>query len=186
MKALRTQISEIERNLENHPEVPMKNTAEVERKIQNLSDTNEAIRQNLQKKRAIVDYDILIGTYRDLGEQIKNTEHQKARKMAEAVMPIEGLSILPDGLAYNGIPLEDECDSKKLQICVAIAMAMNSKLKVLRINGNELDSDSLIAIAELIADKDYQVWVEKVTDDGKIGFYIEDGTLVETEKNEDS
>jgi hypothetical protein len=36
----------------------------------------------------------------------------------------------------------------------------------------------LIAIGELVADKDYQVWIEKVSDDNTIGFYIEDGTIV--------
>jgi hypothetical protein len=152
--------------------------AEVEKKIATLNDTNEAIHKNAQKKQAMEDYETAIETYRILGDQVKITETNKALKMSQSVLPIEGLSILSDGLAYNGIPLEQECDSKKLKICVAIAMAMNPKLKVLRINGNELDSASLVAIGELVAGKDYQVWIEKVTDDNKIGFYIEDGTVI--------
>ena len=123
-------------------------------------------------------YETAIETYRTRGDQVKITETNKALKMSQAVMPIKGLSIMTDGLAYNSIPLEQECDSKKLKICVAIAMAMNPKLKVLRINGNELDSASLVAIGELVAGKNYDVWIEKVTDDNKIGFYIEDGTVI--------
>jgi len=156
----------------------MKNPAEVEAKIKTLGDTNEAIRQNARKKQASIEYETAIETYSKLGEEIKQVEGQKARKMAEAVMPVKGLTIQSDGLAYNGIPLEQECDSKKLKICTAIAMAMNPKLKVLRINGNELDTDSLKSIGELVAGKDYQVWIEKVTDSNTIGFYIEDGHLM--------
>ncbi len=163
---------------------PPLDTAEVEKKIATLSDTNEAIRRNAQKKQAMEAYETAIETYRTLGDQVKITETNKALKMSQAVMPIKGLSIMTDGLAYNSIPLEQECDSKKLKICVAIAMAMNPKLKVLRINGNELDSASLVAIGELVAGKNYDVWIEKVTDENTIGFYIEDGTVIPREENE--
>lgn len=177
LAALQNQKAQIEREIAPHLEILYRDTAEVEQKIQNLSDTNEAIRRNIQRKQAIVDYDIHVAAYKDLGDQVKNTENQKARKMAEAVMPVRGLMIRSDGLAFEGIPLEQVNAAKKLEVCVAIAMALNPKLKVLRINGNDLDKDSLVTIAELIADKDYQVWVEKVSDDSKIGFYIEDGSL---------
>ena len=177
LKGLRTQISAIERELEQYPEVPMKDSAEVEAKLKSQSATNEAIRRNVQKKHAMVDADIHAAAYAELGDKIKMVENEKAKKLAEAVMPVKGLSILPDGLGYNGLPLEQECQSKRLKICVAIAMALNPKLKVLRIDGNGLDHDSLVAIGELVAGKDYQVWIEKVSDDNTIGFYIEDGHL---------
>jgi len=121
--------------------------------------------------------------YSKLGDEIKVVENQKAKKLAETVMPVKGLTILPDGLAYDGIPLEQVNAAKNLEICVAISMALNPKLKVLRINGNDLDTESLLAIGRLVADKDYQVWIEKVTDGDEIGFYIEDGHLT-GEQNE--
>jgi len=164
--------------IQQYSKVSTKDPAEVESKIKTLGETNEAIRQNARKTQASIEYEMAIETYSKLGEEIKQVEGQKARKMAEAVMPVKGLTIQSDGLAYNGIPLEQECDSKKLKICTAIAMAMNPKLKVLRINGNELDTDSLKSIGELVAGKDYQVWIEKVTDSNTIGFYIEDGHLI--------
>ena len=163
------------------PELPVKDSAEVEAKLKSLSATNEAIRRNNQKRAAMVDVDIHTSAYRDLGDEIKMVENEKAKKLAETVMPVEGLTILADGLGYNGLPLEQECQSKRLKICVAIAMALNPKLKVLRIDGNGLDKDSLVAIGELVAGKDYQVWIEKVSDDNTIGFYIEDGHLVDAD-----
>ena len=170
-----TQKAETEKLLQ--PEIPMKNSAEVEAKLKSLSATNEAIRRNVQKKQAMTDYDQCKLQYSLLGDEIDTVENQKAKKLAEAVMPVEGLTILPDGLGYNGLPLEQECQSKQLKICVAIAMAMNPKLTVLRIDGNGLDKDSLVAIGELVAGTEYQLWMEVVADDNTIGFYIEDGHL---------
>lgn len=178
LDALADQRNDLVALLQNQPEVPTKDPANVEQKIATLNETNEAIRRNTQRRQALADVGIHTAAYSQLGTDIKAVENQKAKKMAEAVMPIEGLSIRPEGLGYNGLPLEQECDSKKLKICVAIAMALNPKLKVLRINGNELDSESLAAIGELVAGKDYQVWIEKVADDNKIGFFVEDGHLV--------
>ena len=92
-------------------------------------------------------------------------------------MPVAGLSVLHNVLAFGGIPLEQVNSAKQLEVCVAISMALNPKLQVLRIDGNALDKDSLATIGQLVADKDYQVWIEKVSDNNLIGFYIEDGTL---------
>jgi hypothetical protein len=181
LQALAKQKLQIGRGI--NVDIPTKDSAEVEAKLNSLSATNEAIRWNKQKEQAVMQYDGCVSMYSKLGDDIKMVENQKAKKLAGAVMPVVGLTILPDGLGYNGLPLEQECDSKRLKICVAIAMAMNPKLKVLRIDGNGLDKDSLVAIGELVTGKDYQVWIEKVSDDKKIGFYIEDGHLA-GEQNE--
>jgi len=166
-----------------HSETSLKDSAEVETKLKALSSTNEAIRKNAQKKEAMATYDRCGEEYSRFGDEIKMVENQKAKKLAETPMPVEGLMILPDGLGYNGLPLEQECQSKRLKICVAIAMAMNPKLTVLRIDGNGLDQDSRVAIGELVAGTKYQLWMEVVSDDNSIGFYIEDGTLSETQKD---
>ena len=155
----------------------MKNPAEAEAKLKSLSTTNEAIRRNRQKNQAIIRSEGYADDYRTLGDEIKIVENQKAKKLAETVMPVRGLTILADGLAYDGIPLEQVNAAKKLEICVAISMALNPKLKVLRINGNDLDTESLLAIGRLVDNQGYQVWIEKVSDDNTIGFYIEDGYL---------
>jgi len=183
LTSLITTKASLEQQLQTAPQ--LKSSAEVEAKIKALTDTNEAIRLNAQKKGAMETYERCITEYSNLGDDIKIVENQKAKKLAETVMPVEGLSILPDGLAYNGIPLEQVNSAKKLEICVAISMALNPKLKVLRIDGNALDTESLLAIGKIVDNQGYQVWIEKVSDDNKIGFYIEDGHLTgETNEKE--
>ena len=164
-----------------------KNPAEVEAKLKSLSATNEAIRTNAQKTKALKVYHDCTGEYTRLGDEIKIVENQKTRKLAETVMPVKGLTILSDGLAFDGIPLEQVNTAKQLEICVSISMVMNPKLKVLRINGNDLDTASLLAIGKIADNQGYQIWIEKVSDDDKIGFYIEDGHLItELEPNDPS
>lgn len=179
LRELRGQVSEIERGLEHDSETTAKDPAEVEAKLKSLSATNEAIRTNAQKNKALTAFNDCTAEYTKLGDEIKIVENQKTKKLAETVMPVKGLTILSGGLAYEGIPLEQVNTAKKLEICVAISMAMNPKLKVLRVNGNDLDTESLLAIGRIADNQGYQIWIEKVTDDNKIGFYIEDGQVKE-------
>lgn len=172
---LQTMKADVEKTI--RPEVPTQDSAEVEAKLKSLSATNEAIRLNAQKKQAMTAMERCVEGYSKLGDDIKVVENQKAKKLAETVMPVEGLAILPDGLTYDRIPLEQVNKAKRLEICIAISMAMNPKLKVLRIDGNVLDTKSLLALGKIIDDQGYQVWIEKVSDDNTIGFYIEDGHL---------
>lgn len=170
----------LDKTLATNKEVPMQDAAPVEAEIKALDVTNKAIRSNEEKRLALVDVQKHTNTYSDLGAQIKIVEQNKAKKMAESVMPVKGLSIRADGLSFNGIPLEQVNSAKQLEVCVAVSMVMNPKLKVLRINGNDLDNESLLAIGRLADNQGYQIWVEKVSDDSTVGFFIEEGAVKPT------
>ena len=61
-----------------------------------------------------------------------------------------------------------------------MAMALNPELRVIRIlDGSLLDRDNLALIAEAAAEHDYQVWIERVSDDSPTAVVIEDGEVVE-------
>ena len=103
-------------------------------------------------------------------------EKETALKTAE--MPIPGLSVNDTGVTYNDIPFGQLSSSEQLKVSLGIAMALNPKLKVIRItDGSLLDEDSMAIIRKLAEKKDYQVWCEKVDGTGKIGFYIEEGEV---------
>jgi hypothetical protein len=61
-------------------------------------------------------------------------------------------------------------------------MNLNPTLRVIRImDGSLLDADSLAAIAAAASAADYQVWIERVDDDGAVGaVIIEDGEIRES------
>lgn len=102
----------------------------------------------------------------------------KADALAAAKLPIKGLGFTADGVTYQGVPFRDCSAAEQLRVSVAMAMAMNPTIRVIRItDGSLLDSDNLALIEKMADDEDFQVWIEVVDDSGEIGFYIEDGMV---------
>jgi len=125
--------------------------------------------------------------YRGMTEAISNIEQAKQKMLARAEMPIEGLSVNDTDVLYNGIPISQISDSEKLRVGIAVSMARNPKLKVLRIkDGSLLDEDNLAMISEMIESNDYQIWIERVDSSGKVGIVIEDGCVKGSEQAETS
>jgi hypothetical protein len=81
-------------------------------------------------------------------------------------------------VTLNGIPLGQASAAEQLRVSVALAMAANPKLRVLRIlDGSLLDTESLAIIGELAKENDFQAWIEVVDESGKVGIVIEDGRV---------
>jgi hypothetical protein len=61
-----------------------------------------------------------------------------------------------------------------------MALAMNPDLRVILIrDGSLLDAENLAVIEEMAAERDAQIWIERVSDDRSVGIVIEDGALVD-------
>jgi hypothetical protein len=116
--------------------------------------------------------------YDNLTKLIESAEAEKVLVLQQAKMPLEGLSVTEVGVAFRDIPIDQISSAEKLKVGVAMSMALNPKLRVLRItDGSLLDGDNLKAIAEMVKDKDYQIWIERVDESGKVGVFIEDGEV---------
>ena len=60
----------------------------------------------------------------------------------------------------------------------AIAMAADPKIRVMLVrDGSLLDQRSMGILAEMIAENDYQLWIELLEDGGKTGIILEDGAI---------
>jgi DNA repair exonuclease SbcCD ATPase subunit len=114
-----------------------------------------------------------------LSERIEARAKVKADAIAKAPMPVPGLSFGDGVVTYEGVPFGQASSAEQLKVSVAIAMAANPKLRVIRIKeGSLLDDSNVALIAEMAKAQDYQVWLEKVDTSGKIGIVIEDGMVV--------
>ena len=154
-------------------------TSEIESEITNVESTNQKIRANINRKAAQSDYDSYKEQYDTLTKQIDGIATERKDLLANASMPVDGLSFDDGGLLYNGIPLDQASDGEKLMVSLGISMALNPTLRVLRIkDGSLLDSKNREIIAKMVADKDYQLWFESVGSDGKVGILIEEGEIV--------
>lgn len=155
---------------------PKIDTTDIVTDIANVEATNTDVRQKKQKAELAAKVEAKTDEYAKFGKKMKELEASKATRLSEAKMPLEGLSVTDDGVIFDGIPISQQNDAKKLEIGMGIAMAQNPELRVIRMNGNDLDDDSLKIISKLAADKDYQVWIERWSG-GEGGIIIEDGSV---------
>ena len=76
------------------------------------------------------------------------------------------------------MPFSQASASEQIRVSLAMAMALNPKLRVIRIlDGSLLDAENLALIAEMATEHDFQVWIERVSDTSGVGVVIEDGQV---------
>ena len=68
-------------------------------------------------------------------------------------------------LLVGGVPFSSLSQAQQITAAVQIAMAGMPKIKVILIrDGSLLDKSSMAQVAALAKGKDYQVWIERVTE----------------------
>lgn len=144
---------------------------------------NAAVEKNERAKAAAVQLEqqakAATAQSKQLTKAMDEALAKKAAAIAAAEMPVAGLSFGPEGVTFNGFPLEQCSSAEQLRVSTAIAMAASPKLRVLWIqDGSLLDEKSLAMIGEMANAGDYQVWVERVDTSGKVGVVMEDGAVV--------
>lgn len=109
---------------------------------------------------------------------LKAREAERAAVIAAADMPVPGLGLSADGVTLNGHPLDQASSAEQLRLATAIAMARDTKLRVLRIkDGSLLDEQSLAVIGEMAETHNWQVWLEVVDTSGQVGIVMRDGAV---------
>ena len=116
---------------------------------------------------------------------LKAVRGERAKALREATMPIEGLGVSAEGVTYQNLPLEQASDSGRLKVSIAIAMAMNPTLRVLRVkDGSLLDANNMEMLRSMAEAAEFQIWVERVGTEDAGAVVIADGTvLVESEED---
>jgi len=150
----------------------------LQEEIANAEETNRAVRRNEQRAavaKAVGDVRV---QWDDLTAQIEAIDTARTEALAKAEFPVPGLGFDDDGVTYNGIPFGQASSSEQIRVSLAMAMALNPELRVIRIlDGSLLDEDNLELIAQQAALEDYQVWIERVSDGSGVGVVIEDGAV---------
>lgn len=148
--------------------------------LTDIEATNEAVRQAQEWRRVNEQTADARTEYERLTAELTAIEKRKADGLAAANFPIDGLGFDEHGVTFNGVPFSQASAAEKLRVSLAIAIALNPKMRVLRItDGSLLDSDNLALIEKAAADNDFQVWLEMVSEDGEIGVLIEDGQVAQ-------
>jgi DNA repair exonuclease SbcCD ATPase subunit len=146
--------------------------------LEQAEQVNKAVRENA--RRAVVELraEEAREQSQELTRQLEQLDEEKRRLLAEASFPIEGLGFGDGGVTYQGLPLAQASHAERVRISTAIGIALHPELRVLLIRDAEkLDSEGMRLIAELAAQHDAQLWLERAGHSDAGALVIEDGEL---------
>jgi predicted ATP-dependent endonuclease of OLD family len=162
-------------------------TSALVEEIQNARATNaqiekrtrrEELQEELVEKQAEADA---------LTQQMKDRVTQKEEAIGKAQMPVAGLGFENGEVTYLGFPLNQASGAQQLQVSMAIAMASNPQVRIIRItDGSLLDDESMEIVRKMAIERDYQIWIEVVDTSGKVGIVFEDGEVIANNDMEDA
>lgn len=176
------EAADLEKRLAESGELPEpKDTAEIRDRLAAAKAINAAVDQAARRKVLKAEADTLEKESDAITARMEARAQQKQDAIAAAKMPVEGVTFVDGAIMLNGVPFDQASDAEQLRASVAIAMAGNPRLRVLRIReGSLLDEDGVKLVAEMAETKGWQVWMEVVSSTGGRGFVIEDGHVRST------
>lgn len=176
LSTARGSLKAAESTLAKHPLI---DTAEIEARLAGVEKSNVLIRENVDRVRRVGERDRLRGDYDRFTATLDGLDKTRTDALAAATFPVDGLGFDDDGVTYQGVPFSQASSAEQISVSLAMAMALNPKLRVIRIlDGSLLDADNLALIAEMAKDNDFQVWIERVSDTSGVGVVIEDGSVI--------
>lgn len=154
-------------------------TAETRQQLKDADEHNKQVDRNDAKRQAWGEHVRLVEQAEDESLTIYAVDLRKNELIASVKFPVDGLGFREDGVLFNGLPFEQASTSEQLRISVAIGMALNSQLRVLLVrNGECLDSESRLFLAQLAEESGVQLWMERMTESNEgVTVMIEDGQV---------
>jgi DNA repair exonuclease SbcCD ATPase subunit len=175
IKRHKAELKEAEAKLKKYKKV---DTTKLEERLASAGEMNRRYEQAKECVEAQEKANAKAVEQQQLTDEMNALLKQKDELITSAKLPIDGLNIDAEGVTFNAMPFTQLSSAEQLKISLAIAMSMNPKLRVMRImDGSLLDSDNMAVIKEMAKTEDYQVWIERVEDNGQVGILIEDGQI---------
>lgn len=158
--------------------------APIRTKLAESAQINAHVQANVIKADAAKALADKRATAEALTSQIVEIDRQKDEQLAAVKFPVAGLSFTADGsVAFNGVPFDQASAAERMRCSVAIAAAMNPKLRVMLVrDASLLDEEGLTQLAKLAEEFDLQVWAERVGKGAECSVIIEDGSVATLEE----
>ena len=165
---------------------PDPDLAAFEARIAGVEDTNRAVRAGLARAGLAGSLMAAKEEHTDLDGALRVIDETKEQALADAAMPVPGLSFDEDGVLYQGVPFQQASSSEQIRVSVAMAIALNPTVRVLWVaDGSLLDDAALATLHGMAELAGCQLWIERVGhDDGAgVGFVLEiaDGAVLAPE-----
>ncbi len=115
-----------------------------------------------------------------LTSNIDGRKKTKLDAVAKAKMPVKGLTFGDKAVLLDGLPISQASHARQIAVSLAIAAAMNPKLRVAFVrDGSLLDEKSWKILCQTAEKLDCQVWAETVNSGRPGAIIIEDGHIKE-------
>lgn len=100
----------------------------------------------------------------DLTRQIKDLQAEEHRLIAEAGIPVRGLSFDEEGAPLlHGRPLELASGGERIELAVDVALAVDPELRVALVDeANDLDLEALDRLRRRAEQHDFQIWLCRI------------------------
>jgi DNA repair exonuclease SbcCD ATPase subunit len=160
---------------ENSFELP--EVTDIQAELKTINEHNEKVKIQKQREEKLNELSEIEESGKQKKRQLEKLEDERNKIISSAKMPIEGLSFDEDGLLFDGLPLTEQqlSTAKLIEIGVRISIALNPSLRIMKVkDASLLDTNTLNIIKNIAKDNEYQLFIEKVSDNEEIGFSIED------------
>lgn len=151
-------------------------------KAKTVEATNANVRAKKERSALEAEVAKLVETVQSDTARIEAIDKAKAKKLAEAKMPVPGLGFDATGdVTFEGHPFDQAGTANQMRIAAALWIALNPEFKTLRLyNASLFDEKSLTALKEVAAAANVDLMIERVGKEGAT-VVIEDGQICGTE-----
>lgn len=155
-------------------------TAELERSIAGVEQTNIKVRANLDKEKAEEDAKAYKNDYNALTLQIEAVRREKYDLLNCADLPLEGLSVENGELTYNGFRWDNMSSSEQLKVATAIVRKLNPNCGFVLLDKLEqMDVETLREFGAWLEAEGLQAIATRVSTGDECSVIIEDGYVKE-------
>lgn len=167
------------KSLERHEDGP------VRARIETMDEQNVLVERREQLRALVAERDEKTELVDDLNDRLDKIDETKRAGLAAAQLPVEGMSFDEDGISLHGQPWLNLSGSERIIVAAGIAIAQNPEIRILRIDrGEELDRETIEQLRALAVEKDYQLWISRVSNDDDGDVRIVEGRVAESAVSE--
>ena len=151
----------------------------ITKKVNEAKTLNAAWELKNRKLRAEEEAEEFVRASEALTKAMNDRKEARDKAIRSSKMPMDGLTITEDNRVFlNGVPFGQGSDAEQLRASVAVGMALNTTIRVLRVrDGSLLDEDGMNELEKMALEHGYQVLIERVDGSGKVGIVLEDGEV---------
>lgn len=151
-------------------------TAELEKNIAQIDETNRKVRANLDKDKAEEDAKQYADRYNNLTAQLDKVRKQKKQLFDGAKLPLPGLTVVDGKLLYNGHPWDCMSGSDQLKVATAIVRELNPECGFVLLDKLEqMDRNTLAEFGEWLEKENLQCIATRVSNGDECSIIITDG-----------